>query len=226
VRPCISLGVGFLIASALGCGSAGETNGGGTAAGSVECHPDPPVTISSIVSFTPGDGAGFGHDRFPEIVYGEPRGGGVHEGSTDVLSLGTGGEIVVGFGADAIVDGDGVDFIVFENPFYIANKESMPYEELAEVAVTQDGTNWTSFPCKTDAYPYDGCAGWKAVFPSDTTTCPFDPDSLGGDRFDLADVGVAEAKFVRIRDLASRAGEAPTAGFDLDAIVVTHPEKR
>jgi hypothetical protein len=50
---------------------------------------------------------------------------------------------------------------------------------------------------------------------------PLDAEVSGGDAFDLADVGLASARFVRVRDV-SRAGAAPSAGFDLDAVGVVH----
>jgi len=46
---------------------------------------------------------------------------------------------------------------------------------------------------------------------------------IGGDSFDLADLGIAEARFVRIRDL-SDAGGPPSAGFDLDVIGAVYLE--
>src|SRR5262245_7229907 len=97
---------------------------------SVGCDADAPPTrtVSCIESFLPGANAGFGQDRFPQIVYGEPHGGGARQGSLDVLSLGAAGEIVVGFGANAIVDGPGVDFIVFENAFYVGGHEDKPFK--------------------------------------------------------------------------------------------------
>ena len=49
---------------------------------------------------------------------------------------------------------------------------------------------------------------------------PTDPLVAGGDAFDLAEIGVAEARFVRITDSGYNAlgygGE--TGGFDLDAV--------
>src|SRR5689334_10490076 len=66
-------------------------------------------TISCVEAFEPGEAAGFGADSYPDIIYGEPLGNGDTQGSTDVLSLGRQGTIVVGFGGNAIVDGPGVD---------------------------------------------------------------------------------------------------------------------
>ena len=41
-----------------------------------------------VVSFTPGDAAGFGSDAMPGVVLGPPLGRGESAGSLDVLSLG------------------------------------------------------------------------------------------------------------------------------------------
>ena len=60
----------------------------------------------AVVAFEPGEQAGFGQDRMPDVVLGPPRGTGVAVGSTDVVSLGVGGSIVVELGV-AAVDGDG-----------------------------------------------------------------------------------------------------------------------
>lgn len=178
-------------------------------------------TISCVASFDPGEGAGFGEDHFPEIVYGEPLGGGTTGGSTDVLSLGRGGTIVVGFGGNAIVDGEGPDFLIFENAFYVGGDPMSVFAELGEVSVSADGEQWETFPCAKDAAPPLGCAGYTPVNANaDLGISAFDPAAAGGEAFDLAEVGLAEARFVRIRDLETGSGAAPTGGFDLDAVAV------
>jgi hypothetical protein len=107
--------------------------------------------VTKVVSYSRGPCSGFGLDQMPQIVFGPPIGGGPDIGSTDVFSLGNGGEIVVSFEPNAIVDGPGVDFIVFENPFYIGGSPDNIYAEPAEVSVSDDGMTWTSFPPCTDA---------------------------------------------------------------------------
>lgn len=190
------------------------------------CDPalPPTRTISCVESFTPGKGAGYGQDAFPEVVFGHPVGAGDKQGSLDVLSLGKAGEIVVGFGANAIVDGAGADFLVFENAFYVGGKVDTPFKELGEVAVSEDGETWTTFPCDPDGPTLAGCAGWRPVYANDELgISPFDPQVAGGDAFDLAEVGVTRARFVRIRDVGKIAA-APNAGFDLDALAIVHAE--
>jgi hypothetical protein len=176
-----------------------------------------------VLWFHPGPGAGQGQDKLPEIIEGPPQGAGSSQGSTDVLSLGRGGEIAVGFGGGSIVDGDGPDFVVFENPFLVGGDPMNIFKELGEVSVSEDGQTWVPFPCAQAAYPYTGCAGWHPVLSNpDNGLSPFDPAAGGGDPFDLADIGVKTARFLRIRDVSNNGG-APSAGFDLDAAAIIHP---
>lgn len=202
---------------------------GGDPAGPVDapstaCAEDAPPTrtASCVDAFSPGPDAGFGQDAFPEIVYGPPHGGGSAGGGVDVLSLGRGGEIILGFGGNAIVDGPGADFIVFENPFLVNGDPEKVFKELGEVSASADGETWSTFPCREDAYPHDGCAGWRPVIATpDSGDAMFDPALAGGDSFDLADLALPEARLIRIRDL-SELGGADTAGFDLDAVSIVH----
>jgi hypothetical protein len=169
--------------------------------------------ITKVVSFTPGDCAGFGQASMPGIVMGPPIGGGASQGSTDVVSLGGGGTIVVSFEPNAIVDGPGVDLLVFENPFDIGG---------------DDGVTWATFPCTATLYPYGACAGWHPVYSNpDNGISPVDPAVAGGDPFDLADVGVKRARYVRVVDKTHEncpaQGPRPTTnGFDLDAMGIVN----
>lgn len=174
-----------------------------------------------VVSFTPGEGATFGHARLPDVVLGPPQGGGENTGTTDVVSLGLGGEIVLGFDR-VIVDGPGDDFTVFENAFSVPGATLRHWTELAEVSVSVDGQNWVSFQCDTaSSWPHPGCAGARPVYASTASGfCALDPRVSGGDGFDLATLGLREARFVRLRDLGTQGLMAPATGFDLDAVAV------
>lgn len=178
--------------------------------------------IQSVVSFEPGPGAGYGQPSLPQIVFGPPQGAGTSLGGLHALSLGEGGIIVVDMAPCLIMDESGVDFIVFENAFWIGGNSEMPFAELAEVSVSEDGENFVSFPCYSDAYPYTGCAGWHPVLSHpQNAISPFDSEAAGGDPFDLAEIGVAQARFIKIEDI-SGGGFPPSVGFDLDAIAVIH----
>jgi hypothetical protein len=189
-----------------------------------------PAFATRVVSFTPGRCAGFGSSEMPGIVLGPPKGAGDAKGSLDVVSLGNGGEIVLSFEPRAIVDGDGADFIVFENAFYPAGDREKPYAEPAEVSVSEDGTTWVSFPCTATAAPYGACAGWHPVLSSpESGISPTDPSAAGGDAYDLASVGLTTARFVRIKDKTAQrcTSTGPdTNGFDLDAVALVHASAR
>jgi hypothetical protein len=173
-----------------------------------------------IHAFAPGAGAGFGQDRMPDVVLGPPSGGRSASGSTDVLSLGGGGAIVLRLGRP-IIDGDGADLIVFENPFLFGGTQI--FAEPGEVAVSADGVEFTTFPCAPADDAPNGCAGFMLVLAGEAIDVDAtNPATAGGDAFDLADVGLAEAAFVRIVDVGT-GGAAPTAGFDLDAVASVHP---
>jgi hypothetical protein len=180
--------------------------------------------MDEVVSFKPGPHAGFGADRIPDVVLGPPQGGGLLAGGTDVLSLGIGGEIVLKSDTP-ILNGAGVDFIVFENPFYAFGNSNNPFVEPAEVAVSQDGINFVSFSCdpenRDDLYP--GCAGVHPVLANSETNNidPTDPVVAGGDDFDLSTVGLDWALYIRIRDL-STSGTGTNSGFDLDAVSIVN----
>jgi len=189
--------------------------------------------VTSVVSFTPGPCAGFGQPEMPTIVEGPPVGGGTSQGSTNVVSLGVGGTIVLSFQPNAIVDGPGVDFVVFENPFWIAGNKNDIYAEPGEVSVSDDGVSWTSFPCTAtlETPPYGTCAGWNVVMSTPTNgISPLDYPACGGDAFDLADIGVTHARYVRIVDHSGETCPSDpklqpnTDGFDLDAIAIINAE--
>ena len=48
------------------------------------------------------------------------------------------------------------------------------------------------------------------------------PEGSGGDSFDLQDVGLTWARFVRIEDVGPALGQAGTVGFDLDAVTAVN----
>lgn len=187
----------------------------------IDAAPSKVAFASKVVSHHTGENGGYNEDKLPGVVLGPPQGGGCCNGSTDVYSLGNGGEIVLGFDVE-IVDGPGTDFLVFENPFEIGGDATNILAEPGEVAVSEDGVSWTVFPCTATKYPYGSCAGWHPVYATpDTPIDPDHPEKAGGDPFDLSDIGVKKARFLRIRDMNAKIpAKAPTAGFDLDGVAV------
>jgi hypothetical protein len=198
--------------------------------GAASCGPGDPGAepfAGGVADYAPSGSGGFGSERLPDVVLGPPQGGGTGAGSTDVCSLGCGGSIVVELGVRA-VDGPGPDLIVFENAFETG--AGGVFAEPGEVSVSADGVEWRTFECVLDGEPaLAGCAGVTPVLANpDNGLDPTDPAVAGGDAFDLADVGLPAARFVRILD---RTGDyygstpwctAPKGGFDLDAVSVVN----
>jgi hypothetical protein len=214
-----------MLAGCSDAGDDGETPGaGGDGSGDPASSKRP--YAESVESFTPGEGAGYNQTKLPDIVLGPPRGKGSSAGSLDVVSLGADGEIVLGFGDRVIVDRAGPDLIVFENPFWPNGDESNAFVELGEVSVSTDGEVWEAFPCDTEGDGrgrFAGCAGVTPTLEYDALELvPLDPAQTGGDAFDLADLSLESARFVKIRDLRTLEPAGTSGGFDLDAVGVVN----
>jgi hypothetical protein len=205
-----------------------------------------------VASAAIGTQGGFNAGQLPGIVTGPPLGAGLFFGSLDVFSLGLGGEIVLSFDDNVIVDGPGVDFTVFENAFLTisAGFSAEPFMEPGRVSASQDGVLWVPFPCSLSPVEiplyHPGCAGVYPVLSDGSPATPHPslptsgppigalvglplgsvptPDGSGGDSFDLAQVGLPWARYLRIQ--AATWVDAPTgptnAGFDLDAVAAVH----
>lgn len=184
------------------------------------CEPvvySPNPFASSIVSFTPGEGAGFGQDSLPGIVLGSPQGGGENSGSLDVLTLGHEGEIILAFDIE-IINGEGPDLIIYENAF-------IGWPETGIVSVSQDGETWHRWPCDAENSEEDfpGCAGVRpSLAHPDNCIDATDPEIAGGDHFDLDVLGLETASFVRIQD----SGYNTAGGFDLDAVAIVYGQSK
>jgi hypothetical protein len=205
-----------------------------------------------VVSYTQGTNGGFNANLLPAVVLGPPAGLGLWVGSLDVVSLGREGSIVLRFVDNVIVDGPGADFKVFENAFMLIEGDGYsapPFAEPGRVKVSQNGSDWAEFPCTLTgaAGPYwPGCAGVYPTFsnlglrpnphPSILTTTPIEdlvdqdsfvlqpPSGAGGDSFDLADVGLAWVRYVKIETTTFEARSATLgqSGPDIDAVVAVH----
>ena len=174
----------------------------------------------AVVEFTPGPDAGYGADELPDVVLGPPNGGGGGAGSLDVLSLGELGSITLELTDLEVIDGPGPDLLVFENPF-------PGWYETGIVEASLDGIDWYAWPCEAEDADggFPGCAGTEPVYATeDFWVDPTDPIAAGGDAFDLADIGLPAARFVRITDSGYNAMGygGTTGGFDLDAIAAAN----
>jgi hypothetical protein len=199
-----------------------------------------------VVSYAIGTGGGAREADLPGVVLGPPRGAGAFQGSTDTFSLGLGGQIVLEFTDNVVVDRPGADLTVFENAFLVRGTTTEPpYAEPGTVSVSADGAHWATFPCALDAPPYyPGCAGVYPVFanagdpgapsPLVPSTTPIEdlvgvpvdsfapPPGSGGDSFDLAAVGLHAIRFVRIDGGPIEQRLGGLSGFDLDAVAGVH----
>lgn len=193
---------------------------------------------TTVIDHQPGAGLDF--SRYPPYAYPPsnvlgpamtPR----QNDPFDVLPLGRGGSVTVGF-AVPLRDGPGFDFAIFENA------QDAYFLELAWVEVSSDGVHFLRFPNRSltpdpvgafqipavDTTRVDGLAGKYAAgygTPFDLAALPDDPH-----------LDKAHVRYVRIVDIvgdgtALDSTGAPiydpfqtelTAGFDLDAIGVIH----
>lgn len=183
------------------------------------------------VTFGPNYSPGYGPDNqyFPQCIYGRHDTAARYNvpsfGPHNLLSLGTGGTIILRF-RRAIVNRSGPDFTIFENPFQYGADSTYVFAEVGIVGVSRDGINFTDFPYRWDTiapgrYRYYNLAG---ATPVNGLSGPFNWGSpwqgfSGGDSFDLDSVGVDSVYFIRIRDAANLVPDGGVA-FDLDAVAV------
>jgi hypothetical protein len=218
----------------------------------------------SILEFLPGSNAGFGVEFFPGNALGPPQGTlnaqTPNDRPEDVLALGTGGSITYEFSTHRIIDLPGPDFTVFENPVEPIGHPEQSFVDSALVAVSADGQQWHSFPvdlvstATAKLMLKNNYVGFAGVQPSYSSTAngisPYDPTVSGGDQFDLADLGLAWIRFIRITDTGEGnyrpsydidgdlindygnfvdtdptvPGTGISSGFDIDAVVGLHTE--
>ena len=214
-----------------------------------DCLPD---RIASFVLGTVSSPPAFNTWQ-PGIVLGPPGNATPTTGSLAVMSVGHGGTITLEFTDNEIVDGPGPDLIVFENPFFCTSApatDADPYSVFAEpgiVEVSDDGINFRRFPFDasalsevvslcTDKALQRRLVGLFGITPNFTGnwTVPDDPlvfdpaapggvSGHGGDAFDLATVGLARARFVRLVDPNLPIGiPGASEGFDLDTAIAIH----
>ncbi len=193
----------------------------------------PWVGVQQVVRVRFGGVSGAPQRRDVAAVLGWPKGlaGGYNH---RLLTLGRGGEVVVGFGPYDVVDGPGPDFIVFENasPWSPFNSTAEP-AIVSVSATTAAPAAFVSYPCdlsvrEGDAqerrWPFPGCAGVRpSTFNPLQGQGPEDPARVGGDPFDLAQLGLRRARYISIRDADIGVGKD---GFDLDAVMLLNYERR
>ena len=178
---------------------------------------------TSVVQFVPGVNA---NPQFPStLALGGPQGGGLNNGALDVVVLGTGGSITLGFDV-VIQDGPGADFIASENGFSFAAPNEI-FAEVAFVEVSSDGVVFARLPSRYAGPPnalppfgtsamgtFAGLVGGMPGIANVLTNSipPEDPVRAGGEAFDLAPLAahplvltgqldLQAVKYVRIVDV-------------------------
>ena len=189
------------------------------------------------------------------IALGDPtratngvRGEGDGGGSVDVYSLDLTARdsLTLRWSGRVVVDGPGVDLVVFENAF-VKNTPGAGFLEPAIVEVSTDGVEWVAFPhdyLAPDETAYSNLLadwmGFAGLSPArlheeDNPVDPLDPVAAGGDGFDLADlpgpagdaVRADGARFLRLRNALTATnpdsgvpypGDATAAGADIDGV--------
>ncbi len=190
------------------------------------------ISIDAVYSFTVGEngGAGSSEEYFPDNIFGAPSSEAseyVPETSADeILCFGLGGELVVGFKDYWIVDGDGADFVVFENAFVNSATDKV-FCEPARVSIYNAGGFFVDFPF--DSLSLSGCAGITPTYGKAKNLL-----QMGGDEFDLKDLGVYKTDRIKITDISRMLLENPAhpyydatiSGFDLDAVIAINYEMK
>lgn len=183
--------------------------------------------IDTVYSFSKGSGqnAGQSPEYYPQNIFGLPDKRAKEQipssDPAEILSLGLEGEIVVGFKDYVVIDGEGPDFTIFENAFINPVTKKL-FVEPAIVSVSENGLDFVEFPY--DSETLQGCAG---ITPTIGASDPFDAENSGGDKFDLADVGINRVKYIKIKDFTKYLLDNPgheyydpiVSGFDLDAVI-------
>jgi len=204
------------------------------------------ITPYRVVEYSPEESPGYNN---PGNALGFPMGGGLFAGSVHIVSLGfddigEGGYIVLEFDRK-IINGPGVDFKIFENPFKVGENDY--FIEAATIELSLDGSTWYAFPTqfngdlldandtKNPANYLQGYAGVNPVLSNwDDAGSPKPEESdSGGDFFDLENM-ISPIKengfyYIKITDAGKTINDPGNyfdsgyvfgkGGFDLDAVV-------
>ena len=205
----------------------------------------PSPFATSVVNFQQGTGSGV---FVQQNILGGPLGAGFSSGSLDVLTLGEGGSVVLGFDV-AIQDRPGADLAVFENGF---GGSFGVFAEVAWVEVSTDGVSFARFPSvwnppasgpNTTMGSFANLAGGMPVMANvnNDAESPFNPVHSGGEALDLqalasdplvlgGQVDLQAVHFVRLVDvkpgetdsLGAAIGAGTSGGADIDAVAALH----
>ena len=204
---------------------------------------------TSVVNYQQGTGGGI---FVQQNILGGPLGGGLGGGSLDVLTLGEGGSVTLGF--DVLMrDAPGADLAVFENGFVFGGDQV--FAEVGFVEVSSNGTDFARFPSSfappaaggTPMGTFAGLGGGMPIVANVAVdpASPFDPARAGGEALDFADlaadplviggqVDLQAIAFVRLVDVtpgsSDSLGHVITAGTlggaDFDAVAALHHDSQ
>ena len=145
--------------------------------------------------------------------------------SLHITCLGAGGTITLGF-PGFIRNGPGADFVIFENAL------SDEFLECAFVEVSRDGVNYVRFP--NHSLSLSTVDPFGSIDPTNLVGLGCKYRQPYGEPYDLADVGLSDAAYVRLVDVIGDGStfdsdghiiydphpNVQSAGFDLEAIGV------
>jgi hypothetical protein len=192
--------------------------------------------LADVVVDAPGDDGQEGSTADASLAVNGVRGCGADCGSTDVFSLGyepgVDNYLVVRWEGRRVVDGPGVDLVVFENAFEAGS--GSPGERFMDqviVCVSDDGDGWACFShdyraadesrYEADPELWSGFAGVEPVLLhcEENPVDPFDAEAAGGDRFDLQDLepgpvreAVLERGFIFLKLITAPSRQNPDTG--------------
>jgi hypothetical protein len=145
-RGVLALALGSSAPAALAGPYDPQVGQPGSAAAISALSPQITGWATSVVSFRRGP-QDISNPASPPASFGNPTdalGAAAGSSSAHLVSLGDGGSITLGF-SQAITNGAGADFAVFENGF-LSGSSGLAYLELGLVDVSSDGVNFFRFP--------------------------------------------------------------------------------
>lgn len=174
-------------------------------------------TRVAAVAFGSGTSFGQAPEFFPANVLGPIAGpADVFTAVADpqrVVSLGRGGWLILEFDPP-ISNVAGPDFAVFENAFVIDDGSGDVFDEWLRVEVANDTTDWRAF--SVDTVSGAGFAGRTPTGPLGSNYT--DPAQAGGDPFDLAEVALPSARYVRLSDATAFQNDPIKQAAEVDGI--------
>lgn len=149
----------------------------------------------------------------------------------NVVSLGDGGSITLTF-AQAIRNGEGADFAVFENAFAVSGVSNAYFCELAFVEVSSNGVDFFRFPSISLTQTATQLGGFAALDPTNIYNLAGKNVSGIGTPFDLAELAdisdlldIDNVLYIRLIDVVGTLNPAYGASYDSLGNLINDPWK-